>query len=137
MMISVKKVLVRLPAVLVTLISWYLSSQSSLPKPISFFTYDKFLHFASFSFLAFCWALWSTPKQWYVKPYRSILIVLLIIAVYGAIDEFHQSFTPGRDMSLFDWIADMVGALFGSLFALLSLRIYYIYKFRQKGSISS
>lgn len=131
MTISVKKILVRVPAVVVTLTSWYISSQSSLPKAISFFTYDKLIHFLSFGFLAFCWSLWFTPKQWKTKPFRCVLSVLIIVGIYGAIDEYHQSFTPGRDMSFLDWIADMVGALFGSLFALVSLRIYYNYKVRK------
>ena len=128
MIISTKKILIRIPALLVTLTSWILSSQSSLPKVVSIFSYDKFLHFASFAFLAFCWALWFTPKQWKQHPVRCIFFVLTIIAVYGAIDEFHQSFTPGRDMSFYDWIADMIGAFFGSLFACVSLRLYYCYK---------
>lgn len=128
MTISLKKVLVRIPAVLVTLTSWYLSSRSSLPKSFSFFTYDKILHFLSFAFLAFCWSLWFTPGQWKEKPVRSMLYVLIIVGVYGAIDEYHQSFTPGRDMSFFDWIADMAGAFSGSLFACFALRLYYKYK---------
>jgi VanZ family protein len=128
---TLNKVLVRIPAILVTLISWYLSSQSSLPKSISIFTYDKLIHFLSFAFLAFCWSLWFTPKQWKEKPLRGILYVLIIVGIYGAIDEYHQSFTPGRDMSLFDWFADMIGALFGSLCAWVSLRLYYNYKLKQ------
>lgn len=130
-MTTLNKVLVRIPAILVTLISWYLSSQSSLPKSISIFTYDKLIHFLSFAFLAFCWSLWFTPKQWKEKPLRGILYVLIIVGIYGAIDEYHQSFTPGRDMSLFDWFADMIGALFGSLCAWVSLRLYYNYKLKQ------
>ena len=131
MTLSLKKVLVRIPAVLVTLTSWYLSSQSSLPKSITLFAYDKLIHFLSFAFLAFCWSLWFTPKQWKEKPLRGILYVLIIVGIYGAIDEYHQSFTPGRDMSLFDWFADMIGALFGSLCAWVSLRLYYNFKLKQ------
>ena len=37
--------------------------------------------------------------------------VTVIAVVYGAIDELHQSFVPGRDVSFLDWIADSVGAL--------------------------
>jgi len=32
-------------------------------------------------------------------------------AVIGALTEWFQSFTPGRTMSLYDWIADAVGTL--------------------------
>jgi len=35
----------------------------------------------------------------------------LVLAVsYGATDEFHQSFVPGRDMSLSDLMVDLIGA---------------------------
>ncbi len=131
MTLSYKKIFLRLPAILVTLISWYISGQSSLPKAFAFFTYDKLIHFLSFAFLAFCWSLWFSPKQWKEKPIRSMLYVLLIVGIYGAIDEYHQSFTPGRVMSFFDWLADLFGAFFGSLFAFFTLRFYYNYTLKK------
>lgn len=130
-MTTLNKVLIRIPAILVTLISWYLSSQSTLPKAISFFTFDKLIHFLYFGFLAFCWSLWLTPRHWKYKPIRSILYVLLIVGVYGAIDEYHQSFTQGRHMSLLDWLADIAGAFIGSFCALVFLKLYYNYRLKK------
>ncbi|MCX6695355.1 MAG: VanZ family protein [Candidatus Altiarchaeota archaeon] len=40
-------------------------------------------------------------------------VSLLLIAVYAASDEFHQSFVPGRAMSFMDWLADFVGGAVG------------------------
>ena len=37
----------------------------------------------------------------------------LITLLYGAIDEWHQSFVPGRDASVRDWLADVAGAILG------------------------
>jgi len=37
----------------------------------------------------------------------------LAVAAYGAIDEFHQSFVPGRTPSVGDWAADAIGAWIG------------------------
>ena len=45
---------------------------------------------------------------------------LLIAAGYGVLDEFHQSFVPGRSPDVFDALADVLGA---SLF-LLTLWIW-------------
>lgn len=43
-----------------------------------------------------------------------ILPAVLIAAVYGVSDEFHQSFIPGRMASVSDIVADGVGALVGA-----------------------
>ena len=39
-------------------------------------------------------------------------VLLLLMGVgYGALDEWHQSFVPGRDASVGDWMADSVGVM--------------------------
>lgn len=43
-----------------------------------------------------------------------ILPAVLIAAVYGVSDEFHQSFIPGRMASVSDVVADTIGALIGA-----------------------
>ena len=35
---------------------------------------------------------------------------ILIVSVFGASDEWHQSFTPGRSATVADWVADTLGA---------------------------
>ena len=52
-------------------------------------------------------------KEW------SVLSCLLITIAYGASDEFHQSFVPSRDASVYDLAADALGALLFLLFILL------------------
>lgn len=42
--------------------------------------------------------------------------LLVLGALYGAADEWHQSFT-GRDPSFFDWLADVAGVGAGLLLA--------------------
>lgn len=42
---------------------------------------------------------------------------IALAAAYGATDEVHQAFVPGRDADLFDWIADVVGAVVGAVSA--------------------
>ena len=37
-----------------------------------------------------------------------------IASAYGATDEWHQSFVPGRSSDIHDWYADSAGALIGA-----------------------
>ncbi len=76
--------------------------------------WDKAEHFLAFAAGAANLALvvrWSTA--W--PPARVALVAILAIAFFGAIDEIHQLFTPGRSGGdPFDWIADTLGAAAGA-----------------------
>jgi hypothetical protein len=43
------------------------------------------------------------------------LLAILLAGLYAATDEFHQSFTPGRNPSVTDVCIDAVGAVIGTL----------------------
>ena len=45
--------------------------------------------------------------------WKTALIAIVICSLYGASDEFHQSFT-GRNCDIFDWIIDTVSAFVGA-----------------------
>jgi VanZ family protein len=45
---------------------------------------------------------------------RTFIIALLIVTLYGASDEFHQRFTPGRSSELSAVAFDAVGGLIGA-----------------------
>lgn len=45
---------------------------------------------------------------------RTALLGVLLTTVYGASDEFHQSFVPGRSAELYDLYADALGAAIGA-----------------------
>jgi VanZ family protein len=47
---------------------------------------------------------------------------VLVTALYGLSDEFHQSFVPGRNSDWHDLVADAVGALLGALVMTAILR---------------
>lgn len=49
------------------------------------------------------------PRPWPGLGWRSVLVVFLV-ALYGAVDEWHQSHTKGRDSSALDVLTDLVGA---------------------------
>lgn len=51
---------------------------------------------------------------WAHSPRRITHTLLIALgALYGATDELHQAFVPGRAPDVADWIADVVGVLIG------------------------
>lgn len=42
---------------------------------------------------------------------RRFAIAASLAAAYGAVDEIHQAFVPGRQSSVFDWASDAAGAV--------------------------
>lgn len=46
-----------------------------------------------------------------VKRGEAILYAVLLCGFYGTTDEFHQSFTPGREPRIRDILIDTIGAL--------------------------
>jgi VanZ family protein len=77
---------------------------------------DKIVHFGYFfggSGLLCAWLFRRNPE----RPDWAKLIstAVLVIALIGALDEFHQSFTPGRSGNdPGDWLADLLGAVAGA-----------------------
>lgn len=120
------KVLIRLPALIVTGISWYISSRQTFPTP-GFDNSDKVIHFICFGGLAFCWTFWFSSSRWIQKTMVCSACVFLITGLYGMTDEIHQSFVPGRDCSFFDWLADSAGTI-----CAIAFRIFLIRKISEK-----
>jgi VanZ family protein len=55
---------------------------------------------------------------------------IIIASVYGALDELHQMFVPGRFSEVLDWLADLGGAILGVLFiSFLIKKLKYVPKF--------
>ena len=105
-------VLRKAPAPAIALAIFILSAQSTLPlPPTPFFSPDKVAHFIAYGVLAFALALWFPLAHWKAHPFRTALFVVLITSLYGASDEAHQCFVPGRDTSVGDWVADTLGAI--------------------------
>ncbi len=82
---------------------------------------DKFAHFIAYA--AGGWlaasALRVSRPQGLVA--RQIVLAVIIVAAFGALDESLQTFTPGRmGGDIFDWIADCLGAGVGALLSLVT-----------------
>lgn len=64
---------------------------------------DKVTHFSVFGLLA-------TLVCRLGSGWRAAVYAWIAVAVFGMLDEWHQSFVPGRSTELADWIADSLGA---------------------------
>ena len=57
---------------------------------------------------------------------RLIVTAVGIISLLGWLDEYHQSFTPGRSgKDILDWLADLTGATAG---AFVFKRLHFLLK---------
>jgi len=102
----------RLFLLLVTLLIPVLSHQPSLKPPFELFPHqDKVFHLIEFGGLALAMVinrdLFSKVGSMWGMAASGLL--------WASLDEFHQSFVPGRDCSLQDLAADAVGLSLGLL----------------------
>ena len=101
---------------------YYLSSiVVEVPGP-SFSFKDKIAHACAYGLLAF--VAWQTFRR-RVRD-RHISWAWLYAALYGASDEWHQYYVPGRHPDVWDWLADVAGA------TLVLLLIKTVFTPRQK-----
>ena len=91
---------------LLAFIATHLPKVPQAIRPVS----DKTLHSASFLILStlLSWVLHGRVKG----TLRHGATVLLIIAIYGTLDELLQ-IPVGRHCDFYDWVADMLGGVFG------------------------
>lgn len=71
---------------------------------------DKMVHvalYAIFGWLCFCAILQNRPTPFL----QAAFLAFVITSLYGASDEWHQSFVPNRSCDFWDWIADCTGSL--------------------------
>ncbi len=72
---------------------------------------DKVAHFGVYGILG-----WLVGRAMLVpRTHRMILIALVGLASFGALDELHQLLVPNRETTLADWLADLIGASLGLL----------------------
>ena len=81
----------------------------------------KLGHILIFGALGFCLLL--CLKSWFPKASPRFLLFwsLLIGILYGASDEWHQSFVPARSAEWHDVLVDAIGVILGVLLALYGM----------------
>ena len=87
---------------------FFLSAQVAPPMPI-LKNSDKLAHAVAYCLLG---ALSLRACHRGIGPLRQwpTLLAMLMTLTYGALDEWHQAYVPGRFPSLYDWFADAAGA---------------------------
>ena len=107
------------PAVAYASLIFILSSIPTLKSPdlgISF--EDKIYHILEYA--AFGILLQRGAELSGGRSLKRILLISILGICYGASDEIHQLFVPGRECDLFDFLADAAGVLTGqALFLVL------------------
>jgi VanZ family protein len=79
---------------------------TTLPGDLS----DKVGHFCAYAVLAAFVLRGIARARWIGVTGAAAFGAWAIAAAYGATDEFHQRFVPGRTAALDDWAADALGA---------------------------
>lgn len=106
-----------LPVLGVMGLIFYLSHQpgDSLHLP-DIINIDKLLHCLAYTTLGLAYLVALPPRWRQFHPWPAAVSVVLFCLLYGASDEFHQSFIPGRFVSGADLAADCVGGLVAVVF---------------------
>jgi VanZ family protein len=93
---------------------------------------DKLVHAAVYAVLGalvvraarVTWPRWTAG--------RTVAMAMIFCLLYGASDEFHQSFTPKRTPSLYDLLADTIGGAIGGLVGAAILTLIFARRLRRR-----
>jgi len=107
---------------------WYLSSIPGDGSPQLIPHLDKLKHFIGFALGGLLMAGFLTSAMHALTQRKRrwnciIPATVILIGLYGWLDEWHQCFTPGRHGADFaDWFANFLGGIAG---AMLLRRLYH------------
>lgn len=100
-----RRLLPWLPAAAWAGVIFYLSSRSTLPVQPRIPYFDKVAHFSAYAILGALLAFAADRAR------LSLVAAVALGLLYGASDEVHQAFVPGRSPDVLDWAADAAGVL--------------------------
>jgi VanZ family protein len=90
---------------------FYASSLSVIPGPVGDWFSDTLLHMACYGGLALFVLRALAGGKWTGVTMGVAMAAWLIATLYGASDEWHQLYVPGRSSELRDLVNDAAGAL--------------------------
>ena len=100
------------PVIAYAALIYFLSSLEGHLAPKLFRFGDKVLHlieYLPFGYLTVRAVRVDLRHRWL----GALLVSFFVVSLYALSDEFHQRFVPGRFCSLWDWVADLIGAAAG------------------------
>lgn len=115
---NVQNILSRIaPLLFFSLFIFTMSSLSEPPVPdFGFSMGDKINHFGAFAIMAVLAVRAASAFGPSRRLATLLCISILYCVVYGASDEFHQSFVPQRSSDITDLAADIFGAISAAWF---------------------
>ena len=92
------------------LLIWILSSLPSEDLPsLQVFSIDKLAHIGVYYILGLFVDAWLKTRH--ISPGKRFMIYLILM-VSALLDEYHQTFIPGRSVSIYDFFANALGLSF-------------------------
>ena len=101
-----------LPVLAVEALVLFLSSRPHLHPPPLFPQVDKSAHFTEYALLGLLLARGLRLSG--RRPAAAWLLSCLLVGALGGADELFQRSVPGRECSIFDWLADLLGGMSGA-----------------------
>jgi VanZ family protein len=101
-----------LPPVLYAVAIFHFSSQSEPLPELTAHVWDKVLHTVEYTGLGLL--VFRAVAGEGLNGWTATLLTIVIVSLYGASDEWHQSFVPLRTADVYDWLVDTMAAALGA-----------------------
>lgn len=112
-----------LPLILYCGLIFFLSSLEHPPAPDFGVDWsDKIIHTIAYTVMMLAAFRATRAFAGLRSTGAAIIAAAIFTLLYGASDEFHQLFVPGRSCDIADWFADTTGAAIGALIVLATVR---------------
>jgi VanZ family protein len=100
---------------------FHFSSESDPLPALTTTVWDKALHFVEYGGLGvlLCRAFTGEGLGLIIAAISAVIVASL----YGASDEWHQLFTPGRSSDVYDWLTDTIGGGLGAAAYLVAVAL--------------
>jgi len=102
------------PTIIWFCLIWILSSLPSKHIPsVNIIGLDKLEHIGIYAVLSCLLGYWLRFKDW---KFITVVLIYLLLLLLAGLDEYHQRFISGRDVSIYDFMANSAGIIIGFLF---------------------